>query len=176
MTTTEFGEQRAYFFGNMYLSSIQQGIQAAHVLSNMFIKYQPIVTDDCEYVPSDELRMLNNWASEHKTMILLNGGYSETIRDLYMFFTNNENSYPFDYFTESGPALDGALTCTGIILPEKIYEAAAIIRGRDGSDKLESIKNTGSLTIENNGETVTYTFNKWEFQLIQKLNQFGLAS
>ena len=30
---------RAYFFGNMYLSSIQQGIQAAHCLGEMFLKY-----------------------------------------------------------------------------------------------------------------------------------------
>ena len=30
---------RAYFWGNMYLSSIQQGIQAAHVVTEMFAKY-----------------------------------------------------------------------------------------------------------------------------------------
>ena len=32
---------RAYYFGNMYLSSIQQGIQAAHATHELFNKYMP---------------------------------------------------------------------------------------------------------------------------------------
>jgi len=70
---------RAYFFGNMYLSSIQQGIQAAHVVTEMFTKY-PI---DHECIKFDDL---NDWANNHKTMILLNGGYGENLYDLLGFF------------------------------------------------------------------------------------------
>ncbi len=153
----------------MYLSSIQQGIQAAHVISDMFITYNP------KY-EGERTDMLQEWATNHKTMILLNGGYSSTIRDLYEFFNNTENPYPFESFNESDDALDGALTSVGIILPEKIYEGAAACRGRDKNANLASIKDTGSLTIEEDDLTVTYTYTKWEFQLIQKLNQFGLAS
>lgn len=37
MSNTEY---RAYFFGNMYLSQIQQGIQAAHVVAEMSMAYK----------------------------------------------------------------------------------------------------------------------------------------
>ena len=56
-------EYRAYFLGNMYLSQIQQGIQAAHVTSELFSSY----TDELS-VESD---ILCKWAESHKTMILL---------------------------------------------------------------------------------------------------------
>ena len=57
---------RAYFFGNLYMSSIQQGIQAAHAVADMFIKYSN--ENEPNYHP------LREWATDHKTMILLNAG------------------------------------------------------------------------------------------------------
>jgi hypothetical protein len=157
----------------MYLSSIQQGIQAAHVISDMFVKY--------DYHDA-EAEMLHDWATDHKTMILLNGGYSETLRELTQFFDNQENPYPWCAFNEGEDALDGALTSVGIVLPEKIYETTAYLRSMRFSDKekaLEEIANTGSLVVpaEVTGDDVTIrVFNRWEYQLIQKLNTFGMAS
>lgn len=158
---------RAYFFGNMYLSSIQQGIQAAHVVADMFIKYK---SDD-----GQQADMLIDWAENHKTMILLNGGYGETLRGLIEFFDNSENPYPWESFNEGKDSLDGALTDVGIILPEKIYDTAALIRGRNGQEKLDIIQRTGSLKVVTDTETVIRVFDKWEFELLQKLNTFGMA-
>lgn len=109
---------RAYFFGNMYLSSIQQGIQAAHVTAELFMK--PHSEDGNIY--------LLDWANNHKTMILLNAGYSEEIRRLIEFFDTADNPYPWASFNEGDDALDGALTCVGIVLPEKIYKLSAYLR------------------------------------------------
>ena len=67
-------EYRAYFFGNMYLSSIQQGIQALHVTSEMYTKYT---------TSAIHKRILYRWGINDKTVILLNGGYSETIQTVY---------------------------------------------------------------------------------------------
>ena len=113
---------RAYFFGNMYLSSIQQGIQAAHVTAEMFNNYAKTKGEDLE-----SYRTLHEWAENHKTMILLNGGYLETIEDLWRFFESN-NPYPCAKFHEGEDSLGGVMTSIGIILPEKIYLTAAAMR------------------------------------------------
>ena len=106
---------RAYFFGNMYLSSIQQGIQAGHVIAEFFVDYPETLTEKM----SDAGKLLWTWAQDHKTVILLNGGYSENLHRLCEFFDNYENHlYPWAYFHEGKDALDGALTCVGIVLPD----------------------------------------------------------
>jgi len=165
---------RAYYFGNMYLSSIQQGIQAAHATADIAVKYSHPNAD------KKQLTMFLDWAEDHQTMILLNGGYSETINGLLEFFAlDTQHPYPFAPFYESDAALDGALTTVGIILPEKIYVAAALARPH-GSLVLEEILENGELVVggENNstGEIVTWEFSKWEYKMVEKLNQFGLAS
>ena len=177
---------RAYFFGNMYLSSIQQGIQAAHAVADMFVKYDG----------QDEMVELKNWAYDHKTMILLNGGYSENIRALVEFFDSPENPYPWVPFFEGQDALDGALTTVGIVLPEKIYEASRIIRtparylapGIDPAEEKhprEMIWDDGELRLFPDNDygvevrqvdaPLVWEYNKWEAQLLDKLNEFGLA-
>lgn len=147
---------RAYFFGNTYMSSIQQGIQSAHTVVEMFNKYTPSFNGD----PCYAFNLLDNWAREHKTMILLNGGYSSSIRELAKFFDSSDNPYPWATFCEGEDALDGALTCAGIILPERIYELAALIR-QNQQNVFEKI------LFEEPSE--------WELELITKLNQVSLA-
>ena len=168
---------RFYSFSNMYLSSLQVGLQSAHVISDMFVKYP--LPEDATPAPAF---YLHHWAGKHKTMILLNGGYSETLRNLIKFFDQQENPYPWDSFNEAEDALDGALTCVGIVLPEKIYESSAYIRTLHSGDKtaaLAGIEDTGVLrvpvTVNGDCEVITWSFNKWEYKLIQKLNEFSLA-
>ncbi|MDE1829264.1 MAG: hypothetical protein KGI25_02965 [Thaumarchaeota archaeon] len=146
-------KMRAYFFGNMYLSSIQQGIQAAHTLAEMYTKY---VRPD----PGQEYFILEHWAREHKTMVLLNAGYGNEIRSLIEFFQTKENPLPWAYFNEELASLDGALTCVGIILPEEFYEAAKELR-----------------TITPNSETpfLNKLQTDWERALAARLNNYGLA-
>jgi len=163
---------RYYGFGNMYLSSIQQGIQSAHTIAEMFI--------DSKFDSSHRPKMLDDWAENHKTMILLNGGYSETLRKLSDFFKDAKNPYPFAEFHEGQDALDGALTCVGIILPEKIYESSAYIRSlpfRKKEEVIEKIKESGTIELEPyQGIAVTHELSKWEFELVLELNKYGLAS
>jgi len=168
---------RAYFFGNLYLSSIQQGIQSTHVVSDMFVKYKTISED------SDPKQiMLWEWAQNHKTVILLNGGFSKTLHEMIGFFDDEENPYPWTEFHEGKEALDGVLTDVGIILPQKIYKTCDYIRHASYEDRniyLDEINNQGTLVVpidKANGEIATWRFTKWEYQLIQKLNTFSLAS
>jgi len=152
---------RAYFFGNIYLSSIQQSIQGAHALTEMFLRYPN---------PNGEVdQYLWEWAKKHKTMILLNAGYSENIRNIVKLFRKRKNPYPWAQFHEGKDALDGALTSVGIILPEHIYDCAAKIRDRSKPEiTLEYVK------VYSRCEDCVFT--KWETQLIETINKFGMAS
>jgi hypothetical protein len=162
-------ELRAYFFGNMYLSSIQQGIQAAHVVADIFTQYRPGDNQAAD--------MLYDWAENHKTMILLNGGYGSELHRLYETFSSPENPYPFAAFRESAEALDGAMTSVGIVLPEYVWIGAKQIR--EGWIEEGRIARSGKVSYSdwNNGmKDVSYDITKWEFEnLICQLNNYGLA-
>ena len=152
---------RAYYFGNMYLSSIQQGIQAAHATHELFNKYGA----------SEKAETLFNWSQNHKTMILLNGGYSENLRALIALFDTQENPYPWAHFNEGEDSLDGALTSVGIVLPEKIYVTAAAMRNDE--DFVSRLRETGCW---NPCDDEHYEISKYEFDLCLELNKYGLAS
>ena len=150
----------------MYLSSIQQGIQAQHTTAELFVKYTTNTT-----AAQDRRGLLYEWAHAHKTSILLNGGYSSALREIINLFDSRQNPYPWAPFNEGKDALDGALTCVGIILPAKIYELASAMRA--DKDLVEVVRNTGVWAYDYE-ETVE--FSKWEFELCVELNKYGLAS
>lgn len=164
---------RAYFFGNMYLSSIQQGIQAAHVVHELFLKYP-------RSAENIQTHHLYGWAENHKTMILLNGGYAEALEDLHAFFESPSNPYPFTWFHEEKASLNGALTSVGIVLPEKIYDTARLLReeSRMGSRELEDVirSHGGYQHPIDDGKFETRSISNWELGLCLELNRYGLAS
>ena len=165
---------RFYAFCNYYLSSLQQGLQAAHVLTEMSMK--------ARLKGGQYWRHYDNWASDHKTIILLNGGNDKDLRELLTFF-NMSNPYLYGSFCEDQQSLNGAMTCVGIILPENIYETVAAIR-------------RGQLYFSNNRYTFDETMFRdddeteklwllqnfinmlstpWELEMIKRLGEYGLA-
>lgn len=177
---------RAYFFGNMYVSSIQQGIQAGHVIGDMAAKYCP----DQEGF-TEQGQMFYDWATDHKVMILLNAGYGINIVELDDFFEGTNDNYPeprlssyydgyspypFAMFRESDEALNGAATSFGCVLPEKIFEGQNVMRKvkRLRRDDIERIRFEDSriLTFKDGTEL---QYNDWEIELMERLGQFRLA-
>ena len=168
---------RAYFFGNMYLSSIQQGIQAKHCGDEMVVKYAPTLQDGEWTAPLyEQYQQLHDYLENHKTVICLNAGYSATLHEIYKELTAPANPYAFAKFHESEEALDGALTCVGIVLPEEIYEVAKEVRnsrGNYGRAMVDSFNDYGEWTAKYDGNN--HNFGKWQVWLINELNNYGLA-
>jgi len=178
---------RAYFFGNMYLSSIQQGIQAGHVIARMAVKYVP-EEHVCDTTGAE---MFWNWADNHEVMILLNAGYGENILELEAFFEgtldypgvtrlseeyDGYSPYPFAIFHESDEALCGAATCFGVILPPKIYEGCQAMRKakRDRrSDAYQLFTRERILVLDGSPVEIQYT--KWEVELMERMGKFRMA-
>lgn len=160
---------RAYFFTNMYLSSIQQGIQPLHVIADMFVRYMPSFDSSFGESNPTQIDILYEWARYHKTVICLNGGYSENLHNIITeFMISDDNPYPWAAFYEGVDALEGALTSVGIVLPEKIYEGASLIRDAELARFLNSTK---SLIIND----LPVEFTDWEIEFMQEMNKYGLA-
>lgn len=108
---------RLYSFVNMYLSPIQHGIQTAHVVSDLYEKYRNIDVKKHGAVARDTLY---DWGKNHKTIIVLNGGFSSNLDDI-CHYISNQDVYPYVKFHEGKDELCGAVTAVGIVLPEYVY-------------------------------------------------------
>lgn len=109
---------RAYFFQNFYLQGIHAGIQSQHTTAEMFVKYS---------VNSEQGSALFDWAINHKTTIVLNGGSQADlviIEDLLEY-----SKFPWASFREEQNTLNGALTNVGVILPDYVYNAPKYAEG-----------------------------------------------
>lgn len=126
-------ERRAYFFQNTYVSGIHAGIQSQHCTTEMFIKYTHSIMHRAELQEHNQgcEQMLYDWAYNHKTTIVLNGGFAKALYELSVFLDDDENKYPWAYFKESEDALDGCITNVGIILPEKIFNCPKEFYGEE---------------------------------------------
>lgn len=128
-TERRFKEWRAYTFIHFMLSSIQQGIQSAHIIAELALKAEDTSNPD-----------FGVWAKNHKTIITLNGGNSaglveklDTIRKA-LALDDADGEYVYALFREDAQSLESAMTGFGIILPDEIYDAKPVYR-RDPYDK-----------------------------------------
>ena len=108
---------RFYAAGNMYLSSIQQGIQAFHCLGEMVGKYSSSKIGEVH-----ANTVFHEWLTDHKTLVCLNGGNNASLTEFYNLICDNP-LYPVAKFHEDEQSMGGMLTCVGIIVPERIYAA-----------------------------------------------------
>ena len=166
---------RLYTFGNYYMSSIQQGIQAAHVVSELFVKYQDTgINTIVDYDPTvhemeyqDKVDTLYDWAYNHKTMVCLNGGNLQGLEDILTLLKDVQNNLPWATFYEDEISLGGILTNVGIIIPEYVYESAYKVRNTN-----HVISN--NMLYDIGGEFVC-SLNDFEVNLINLLNSCQLA-
>lgn len=118
---------RGYSWGNMYLSSIQQGIQGWHAQNEIFTKYK---------INSPEMTTFLKWAKGHKTLMLLNGGYASNIQHIGEVLEKlnkmlkrspieqraiGVKAIPISCFKEEEAALNQALTAIFTVLPETCF-------------------------------------------------------
>lgn len=117
---------RLYTFVNFYLSSIQQGIQSAHVATELTNSYRS--------GRGQAAKLLRAWEEHGKTMIVLNGGMACDVSNSYetaLTWTSpgKQPRYPFAAFYEEPGAIHQsrrAMTAWGIVLPPEVYNAKPV--------------------------------------------------
>lgn len=166
---------RLYSFGNMYLLGIQAGIQCQHCTADLLLKYKLLQNS----LPAQSV-MAFDWADEHKTTILLNGGMDKDLKDLVELFGETDNPYPWEFFNESTEALNNALTNVSIILPEKMYMYNKLV-----AEAHAEVSEDGRLVEvfrEDDGNGgyspgfVGYRYTDWELKVIAIMNSKRLMS
>lgn len=147
-------ELRLYTFVNFYLSQIQQGIQSAHIVSEL-MSFQGWPTPN-------QVDMVKDWAKDHKTIIVCNGGNNEGLGELMSLFRDHRNKFPWTVFHEDEQSLCGALTAVGIVLPEQIFDARY--------ERLDD-----EWVWEDADSLITYTASTYEYWLLQLIKSKRLA-
>jgi hypothetical protein len=97
----------------MYLSSLQKGLQTAHVVGEIAL---------CSSVRSQEKKVFNQWSEQDKTIIVLNGGNSASLQAFERFLRTSGCEWPWAAFHEDEQSLNGAITAVGVIVPESVYK------------------------------------------------------
>lgn len=103
---------RLYCLTNMYLSSLQKGLQTAHVVSDLAVSAQ---------MDSEVNEVFTAWASNDRTIIILNGGNSASLERWEQFLRTFCSRWPWAAFREDEQSLNGAITAVGVIVPESVY-------------------------------------------------------
>lgn len=111
---------------NMYIHTIQHGIQSAHAMADMFVKYQHAIDTEAYFA-------LYDWARHHKTMIVLNCGSSAEMLKAEELCEKAE--YPgFDQHPKLAwcsfrePDAEGLLTAVVYVEPDSHEELKNVIK------------------------------------------------
>lgn len=158
---------KCYHFSNMYLSSIQVGIQAAHAQTELFLKYNAS-SIPTEQIKIDAINDLYDWAENFKTIVCLSAGTDYNLNTLADMLGTSDNTYAWAFFEESKEALNGLLTNVAIVLPEIIYETAKWLRKRNNTLDF-------NYTDKNYYDEYGNTFTQFEFRLIEFINNCPVA-
>lgn len=106
-----------FSFQNQYLQGIQAGIQSGHCWLEMAVKYKTFITVH----RTSESSIFWEWAENHHTVSIKNGGDQTALEDIINLFQRADNPYPWQQWHEGEKALNGALTNVSIIVPEHVY-------------------------------------------------------
>lgn len=159
---------RLYTFCNFYLNSISQGIQTAHVISEMANQYR--------FRSGNASGMFWNWAQDSKTIIVCNGGMGADIHEAYCAFGNEltHSGYPSEIFYEEVRAFAGTQspTCWGVVLPEHVYNAKKRI-AESGEQYYEY--DEGNIVIDSCRNYRKYTSDHPLYKFLEYKNSCGLA-
>lgn len=106
---------RLYSFVNSYLSPLQHGLQTAHLVAEL---------------SRDQNQLFQDWASQHKTIIILNGGNQISLIDLFTLLDMMPPYSDLHYgaFREDFVSLNGCLTCVGFVASELLCRYIDIAR------------------------------------------------
>jgi hypothetical protein len=154
---------RFYSFVNaLYLNPIQYGIQTAHCVSEMAVDVARTSLNAVFY----------DWAENHKTIIICNGGNVAMLEDLYTQLIDPTDAFglPLVKFYEDEQSLNGALTSVALIVPAKFYDAK-FVPDPTSPHELSGVYQY----IDPDGRTTRYSIDTPEFQFIQLLKSFRLA-
>ena len=107
------------FVANGYLSPLQCGLQTAHAIAEMSIKYSDDTQADHAY---------RTWAGEDKTIIICAAFNSKGVIDCVSELnrTCSALALPVSIFYEDIDSLNGAPTACAVVVPQKYWDVKPV--------------------------------------------------
>lgn len=158
---------RLYSFVNFYLSPIQQGIQTAHLIHELY----------AATFSKRQRNVLRDWTWNDKTIIVLNGGNLDVIHDKYALISEFGNlcKLPYTCFHEDDSSLGGIMTCCGVIVPEKMWAAVNHSSATQKGITLDDIDNGEYYYEDINGGVTVYLPDTLSHDMITMIKSCRLA-
>lgn len=164
---------RAYFFCHSWLSGIQKGIQGAHAISSLV---------NAASAGEDFMRIYSEWATNHKTMIFLEGGNQNSLKDWHTFLATQPHkvpskeplegqryTMPFHIFREDDESLNGCATAVVVLVSTKLCKAIDNYREmKKGNELKYSESNVSSVNS-------WLELSEWEREFVEKISKCRLA-
>ena len=116
---------RCYFLNCFYFGGAQAGIQAQHAATRLSRKYHKYNEEEFYFKSveiNNKIEMINDWADNHETSIVLNAGMHGDLVLMEEFLESKENIFPWARFNESEYAANGCYTSIAIVLPDRIFD------------------------------------------------------
>jgi len=111
---------RLYTFVNhLYMSPIQWGIQTAHVVCTLSVKYKHNTKQHKAYV---------DWAANEPTIIVCQGGNVAMLTDTAIRLTALANQLDLARaeFYEDEQSLGGIITAVGVLVPDTLFDVSIV--------------------------------------------------
>jgi hypothetical protein len=151
------------FVANGYLSPLQCGLQTAHAVGDMSVKYNDDRHADHAY---------RTWAGEDKVIIICAAFNSRGVVDCHAELVRTAEgalALPVSIFYEDEDSLGGAATSCAVVVPQKYWDTTP-----------EQDKFTGSITAWVYIEPVTFKQTRYplthaEGQFISHIKKYRLA-
>lgn len=103
-----------YVFTHRYLNTMQQGIQSAHAIVELFNKYEPY---------QQYRRRVVEWAAHHKTIRILDAGSGEKFNHTYQWYEKFVKFFNLPYAEFSEPDIQNMVTAfCFVVLDDNIMD------------------------------------------------------
>lgn len=157
---------RLYSFVNYYLSPLQHGLQTAHCVSELSVRYN---------ANSRERLVYRDWAVNHKTIIICNGGNTAMLEDLHLRLVDHAHEFelPLTKFYEDEQSLNNALTSVALVVPPELYDVKFV--PADLATKSAFVTKSAYVYEPEDGPGLRYEEGMPEYDFIALLKSFRLA-
>ena len=154
------------FVAGLYISELQKGLQTGHALTEM---HAHLLRNHSTMEVQREI--YDDYCLNHKTIVILNALNSAGVEEAYqkLSYFGDRFQLPVSIFFEDQASLNGAATATGIVVPDRFFNAVKA----DYTDRQEFPEYTYSPA--DGGFGFTYEANSFESQFVTFLKGYRLA-
>jgi hypothetical protein len=149
------------FVANGYLSPLQCGLQTAHAVGDMSVRYNDDKPHDHAY---------RTWAGEDKVIIICGAFNSGGVQDCYAELqrVGQVLGLPISIFFEDEASLNGAATACAVVVPQKYWDAKPVKDEFNGQVRAWEY-------IDEQFVSTLYPMTHAEGQFINHIKQYRLA-